>query len=666
MDLNFIPLIPLWLIILGLTLAVIAAAFSAILVFNRPRSRTASLISFGLRLGALIMLGFFALQPHSKKEVSRIGDRPVAILIDVSDSMLLDDGSGEGKSRLEHGTELLGEVKNAVKNAGGESVSFAFAGNVIPLSGNFDPENVPTILSRDTTDLEHALDGIGNPAAAVVISDAVFDRTANTQFPIFFLNPTGGPTPGSCWVLSATAPSRVLPGSPFPIEVTYRSTSDDAVSFEIYEDDRKVASGNGPSRHGANRVTLEITENDPGRHFYRIAGIPGDSKSYATTEVVRGPLTVSYFAHSVDYDTAYLRRGMDSNEAVELTYSAVIGGGSKINPEDLVYTDVIVLANPSGKSIDHRLAGAIEKRVAEGAGLLFLFSTSTPDRWGSETGALGALMPLTGGNPKTPLVGGSPVSAPSATPDGFGSGTIPNFTHIWDMGYPKPGTSVIWSSNGVPVLTAMRYGKGRVMLLTGGGFYRWENARADEAPGLEQVAADLVLYLSESADDGIAISDNLVEIGKTITISAKAEEEPGFIMTGPDDIPIQLSPLEIEPGLWRAEFSPETIGEYALTARRFEGEGLLVDKESVLAVKPTNEKRAGFPGVDTMRTLGSGVFAGSEIPALEKELKSALLETGPETSETRNEPVLPNWIALGVFIVLLLAEWTSRRLLGLA
>jgi hypothetical protein len=67
-----------------------------------------------------------------------------------------------------------------------------------------------------------------------------------------------------------------------------------------------------------------------------------------------------------------------------------------------------------------------------------------------------------------------------------------------------------------------------------------------------------------------------------------------------------------------------------------------------------------------MRSLGSGYFTASELPKLQGELKKALLATGPETKQTQNALLLPNWIALGLFIILLLSEWTLRRLLGLA
>lgn len=666
MDLNFIPLIPLWLIIAGFVLAVIAAIFGVILIFNRHRTRTASLISFALRLGALTALAFFALQPYTERETTRVGDRPIAILLDVSDSMSLDDGSGKGITRLERGIELTFDIREIVEEAGGEAVIFGFADGVTTLTTNIKPDDIPKKIGRNTTDLGEALRGISDPAAAVVISDGVFDTAGGASFPVYFVNVTSGPAPDGCWIYSAVAPSRVLPGSRFPIDIAYRSTSDEAVRFEVYDGDKKVAAGNGPGNPGPNRSTLYVTEDEPGRRFYRVAGSPGASEAYTTTEVVRGPINVTYIAHNIDYDTAYLRRAISSNRAVELSYYPATGENADNAVGTLAGSDVIVLANPSAKHLDNRLAAEIEERVADGAGLLLLLSAAQPDRRAMETGALKSLMPLSGGDPRTPLAGGTPKALPSSPTGRFGSGSVPTFTHLWDMGYPKPASETVWVLNGVPVLSTMRYGEGRVMLLAGGGFYRWENARADDAPGLAQITADLLLRLSESAKDGVTLSNYIVETGGSVTISTTTPEEPAFIITGPYDIPVQISPLEIEPGLWKAEFSPEAVGEYDLTVRRFSGDGLSVEKEHILAVEPLREKRAGFPDIDAMRSLGSGYFTGSELPELQGELEKALLATGPETTQTQNAPLLPNWIALGLFIVLLLSEWTLRRLLGLA
>ena len=567
---------------------------------------------------------------------------------------------------MERGIELTFDIREIVGEAGGEAILFAFADRATTLTTDIKPDDIPEKIGRNATDLSQALRGIGDPAAAVVISDGVFDSVGDAEFPVFFINATSGPAPDGCWIYSAVAPSRVLPGTRFPIDIAYRSTSDEAVRFEVYNGDKKVASGSGPNGPGLNRSTIYVTEEEPGRHFYRVAGSPGASEVFTGSEVIQGPITVSYIAHNVDYDTAYLRRAMASNRAVELTYYPAAGDNAENAIGMLAGSDVIVLANPSAKYLDNRLAIAIEERVTNGAGLLLLFSAAKPDARAMETGALKSLMPLSGGNPRNPLSGGTPETLSTSPTGNFGSGTVPGFTHFWDMGYPKPATETIWALNGAPVLTGMRYGEGRVMLLAGGGFYRWENARAGDAPGLAQIAADLLLHLSDSADAGVSLSNNLVETGDSITLSTETREEPAFIVSGPDDMPVQLSPLEVKPGLWKAEFSPKEAGEYDLTVRRFSEGGLSVEKKRIKAVEPFREKRAGFPDIDAMRSLGSGYFAGGKLSGLQGELEEALFATGPETKQTKNAPLLPNWIALGLFIILLLSEWTLRRLLGLA
>jgi hypothetical protein len=664
---NFVPIIPYIIAVIGLLLAAAAALVGAIIVFGRPKGKWPAIISFALRLLALLALVLFLLQPHIERYVKRIGDKPIALLLDVSDSMSLRDGSGEGVTRLERGIVLSADIADIINEAGGETVRFAFADGAIPLNDDLEPDELPDLLSGSTTDLGMALGDIGKPAAAVVVSDGVFDTTGDPDFPVYFVNPTSGPAADGCWLYSASAPTRILPGTRFPIDIVYRSTSGEKVSFEVYEGKHKVTSGTGVSSEGYSNAAVYANEDEPGRHFYRIVGIPGESETFATSEVIRGPIYVSYYSHNADFDSAYLRRAMASNKAIELEYYPAIGLPKKAKSPLGTDSDIIIMANPSVQYLDAAMANKIEERVAEGAGLLLLFSAAKPDAPVRAFGAIETLMPLSGRTPSKPLSGGQPGTAGSTGTAGrFGSGVVPFFTHVWDFGTVKPGSEVIWSIDGTPVLTGMRYGKGRVALLSGGGFYRWEGAHGNDDPGLDEFAADLLLYLYGDSSDGIITDSSIVELGDTVSISAFANDEPSFVISGPDGVPLQLAPAEVRPGLWQARFSPKTGGEYSLTVRRFADEGLSVNKESLLAIKPTSEMNAGFPDVGAMSSVGDGYFTGSGLSALKEELNAALLATGPETTEKRNVPLLPGWVAIGVFILLLVVEWTLRRLTGLA
>ncbi|MCP4229293.1 MAG: VWA domain-containing protein [bacterium] len=663
---NFLPIIPYLVVVVGLSLAAVAALVGVILVFGRPKGRWPSHIAFALRLTALLALAFFLLQPHMERDVKRTGDRPIAVLIDVSDSMFLGDGSGDGVSRLERAIELYPQIESIVGDIGGRTKLFAFADGAVPLANDLKPEQLPEKLSRSTTDLGKALDDIGTPAAAVVISDGNFVSGINADFPVFFVDPTSGPTRGGCWLHSVSAPTRVLPGSRFPVDVIYRLTGEEPARFEVYEGERKVASGTDAGGEGYSNVALHRVEDEPGRHFYRVAGLPGEGEAWATTEIISGPIDVSYNSYNTDYDSAYLRRAMASNKAVDLSYRSSVGLSGTAEPLSGTASDIIILANPSAKYFDAATVSEIEARVARGAGLLFLFSAATPDARVLTNRTIKTLMPLSGRIPKSTIAGGETVLTHADTTGRFGSGVVPSFSHLWDFGRAKPGSEVIWSIDGTPVLTGMRYGKGRVVLLSGGGFYRWEGQRGEDEPGLDHFAADLILYLYEGSDDDIAVNSNIVELGGTVDISAFASDEPSFVISGPEGVPQQLAPVEIRSGLWQTRFSPEAAGEYSLTVRSFAGDGLTVNKERILAIESTGEMNAGFPDSDAMRSTGDGYFVGSDLSELEEELMAALLATGPETMEKRNEPIMPGWFAIALFILLLSVEWTARRLMGLA
>ncbi len=102
---SWIPVFPLWLILILLCLGLTAIVIQYWLIRRRLGSSRAMIISL-LRLGVILLLISFALNPSAIARKEYKIPSPIAVLLDASQSMGLPAGMGKG-TRLEEAKALL-------------------------------------------------------------------------------------------------------------------------------------------------------------------------------------------------------------------------------------------------------------------------------------------------------------------------------------------------------------------------------------------------------------------------------------------------------------------------------------------------------------------------------------------------------------------------------
>jgi hypothetical protein len=673
MQVDFSPVVPVLPIIVLSVIAAVAAVWGAWAVFRSRRHpvRTLGLLAF--RFAALAVFVSAVAVPHIVRDKTIRTGESVVVLVDVSDSMTLN--RPDGKPRGTTAEEICGGVIRALEKLGVNTRVYSFTNRLYPIGRRgslFDgvPGN-----DRSVSDLTAALNeivGREKPAAAVVISDGGWPAIPAPSLPVFVFPAAVEPAPGF-YPVSATIPRYALPETRFPLEIVFTGSGAEPFNFSVYESGEKVTGGSvSPVGRTAKSIVF-LTAESEGAHFYEIVTERKYGSFWVWTEVLAGPLNVYFRSMRADYDSAFLKRAIGANRAVECDFRQDLIGGKSVDLGPgfgLTGADVIVLVNPRAEFINGDFAAELERRVADGAGLLIFYSVYPPDLSVLSAGPVSALSPVRSPGAAVLLRGGKPGRIAAGTYPVFGSAAVPVFKYFMDIGDPKPGAVTFWTAGGgSSVLTWMPYGRGNVMLLSGGGLAGWELSRQKDEPGLESLAGDLLLFLY-GGDKGFTLSARVLEPGDRFETYVLSSEEPTIVIGRPAGETERLSPYEQMPAVWAAEWEAETDGRYTITARRFEKGVLIVKGNDFLVVERTSEKRAVLPGIGNLVHLadssGGGYYPKGPDESFINELSDVLLASAPGEVVKDKTPIIPFWIGFVLFVGLLAFEWVLRRFSGLA
>ncbi|UCE26190.1 MAG: hypothetical protein JSW52_07445 [Candidatus Coatesbacteria bacterium] len=672
MGLDFKPLVPIFPTVILSVVAVAAAVWGAWLIYASRKRLGATAGTAGIRAAVVAIFALSLLGMRSAIEKAVVGDKPVVVLVDCSFSM--DSKDAPGVLRGDSVSELYGEIINVLEDADADTRSYLYADGLYALYGS-EPrrERIPA-RRRSSSGLAFALDEVAaskEPVAAVIISDGTRPEIPAPAFPVYVFSPSTEPASG-VYPVSVETPRYVLPGTRFPLEITFAGSGEIATGFSVYEDSDEVAKGVVTPGVGVPEATVYLTAEIPGIHFYKIEADDGRATLWAWTEVVQGPVSVYYRCTWADPDATFLKRAVAANKQIECDYRQDLAGGKSIvtgpgfGPAG---ADVIVLANPRSEFIDAGFAGELDKRVADGAGLLIYYSVYPPDTRVLSIGALAALSPLRPSAVGT-LVSGVPKAAPGAETSGFRPSVVPEFDYALELGDPKPFTTSIWESpGGAPTLSWIPYGCGKVMLLAGGGLAGWELSRSVEGSGLDAFAADLVLFLY-GGEETVTVSDRVVEVNERTEVYVLSTEEPTVVAAGPDNKPVRMPVAESDLGVWTAVWDARVPGLYTVTARRFSDGGLVVEKTDVYVTERFDGEIINEQGVANLIKLaglsGGGFDADGPDDRVVRDVSETLKASTPSETLATWTPLFPLWLGLTVFLGLLSVEWITRRLSGLA
>ena len=580
-----------------------------------------------------------------------------------------------GRTRLAEAVAAARRLAGAVRGADGSYLVYDFASSRRAWGIYVPGEKDLKTGERDRTRAAEALAelnrlfGRGGLAAVALVSDGVWDaQPAAAGLPPVYTLVTGArPPAGMVFPEEAKAAAVVTPGTKAEVRLKYYSTLPDGApaTVNVAEEGGGAASFTVKTKAGANEAAAPLAAGAPGDHFYRLRVTPGAGEAWVHTRVLTWPLVIWYREMAGDADFSFLKRALASNAGFDLKYNLELNGGSvpaaAAPPER---ANVIIYGNPRVNRITAADAGALERHVAEGGGLLIVTSAGPPDT-AALAGPLGRLAPIVPSGAAAEAPGG--VLVPAAWP---GAPAVmaapPAVSYTWRLGELKATAAPVWKTpGGVPALVIGRYGLGRVGLLAAGGFYKRQLAVGGEE--LARWAAALVLALYGDASEPLTLSRPLASPDEVVELTVRATVEPTVVVADPRGEVATVATSPVGEGLWAGEIQPEGPGRYDVTARIPDARAE-VAKASFVAVPPAEEGRAFRPRPERLAALAAATGGRAFGPGALEEMATAVaarVRAQPRLATTEERAIWPAWLAFTLALACLAAEWFTRRRAGL-
>jgi uncharacterized membrane protein len=555
--------LPLW----ALCLAVAAAAGVAWHAYRGfPAGSRVRYLLTAVRFMTLILIVIVLMRPVARGTAADARDAVVAVLVDVSRSMAIEDEPGA--RRIERARELLtGSVLPALRNRLQVEV-LAFGESTAPV----EPDALAATARE--TDLSGALAAVrekyrGRPLAGIILlsdggdTGAALDANLATGPAVY---PIGIGSPLlrlDREVVSVTAADAVLDDSRVELAVSAVShgRGTEAFALRLLENGRVIevrrttpaADGTpvrevfqvAPGRGGPTVYTIEIPaaadelvpENNTRstlvqppvrpRRILLVEGAPGFEHSFLKRAWASDP--------GLEIDSV-VRKGRNDQgrntfyiQAVQ-SRSAALRDGYPLRPEDLFRYDAVVLANIAAHQLTRVQLDATRTFVGErGGGLLVLGAQSFLQQGMTDT-PIEDVMPLDlndrgGGVLPASMSGVSnrvvltqdgdthPIMQLAPTPDDSRKRwqEVPALASIAPLGGPRPGASVLAMTSGPggaprALVAVQRFGEGRAMVFTGEAAWRWRMLLPAADRSYDTFWRQAVRWLAVAAPEPVALT----------------------------------------------------------------------------------------------------------------------------------------------------------------
>ena len=521
---------PWWAVVAAVTAAVWLALTATGRAADRlSAARRATLVA--LRVLAILLVVVLLMRPVRVAPVAETGST-VAVLVDASRSMTLDDGSG--RSRLDAARAMLA---SAVKPALGPRFAvepYAFGARTRAWDDG-DPE-----IGRDgRSDLNGALHDIRERfrgrslAGIIVVSDGAVANAAPASpgVPVFAIpvGPTGPIRDREVSAVGAGDASIVDAVVPLVTTIVSRGTTSDRFDVSLLENGRPIDVRN-VTTDADGRARREVFRVSPRRDratLYEIvaAAAPGEltaaNNRFAVLVPPAGrPKRILLLEGAPGFEHSFLKRSLDDdagllvdavvrkgrNEAGEDTFyvqaaparTAALARGFPATRAALFDYDVVVLGNVEADWLTRPQAELLSAFVSQRGGGLVMLGTRSFDTRALASSPLLTLLPveLAGGalprrvGSKAPDTGRvelteqgleHPIMRLGATVDETEArwAKIPPLASTVALGAPKSGATVLaWTAgqggNVRPLVVTERFGRGRVLAFFGEAAWRWK------------------------------------------------------------------------------------------------------------------------------------------------------------------------------------------------
>jgi hypothetical protein len=519
-----------------------------------------------LRFITLLLLIVFLMRPVARSTEDDARDAVVAILVDTSRSMSIQDAGGD--RRIDRARELVATELLPALSPRFQTELFAYGDGLAPVE-------VPALSAGGRrSDLAGALTGIrdrlrGRAVAGIVLvsdggdtSDAA-ERVAADGPPLYPVA-VGSATAGrDREVLSVTAAEAVLDDSRVELAATAVAHGHGTapIVMRLMENGRPVEVRQAaPADEGVPvRATFRVTppRGAPTIYTIEIPSAAGDlvPENNTRSVFVQPPSRarrVLLVEGAPGFEHSFLKRALTADTGLEVdsvvrkgrneqgadTYyvqaarsrSSALAAGYPQKPEELFQYDALVLANVEGTQLARSQLEATRDFVGRrGGGLLVLGAHSFLRRGLIDT-ALEEVLPLElagRGRGVVPIAAARGMNRVALTPAGelhpvmqLGAAAddtrkrweaTPALASTIPLGDPRPGASVLAVTTGAggvlsSLVAVQRYGDGRSMIFAGEAAWRWRMMLPASDRSYDTFWRQAVRWLAVAAPDPLTIA----------------------------------------------------------------------------------------------------------------------------------------------------------------
>ena len=706
--------------------ALLAAGVAIVFPFYR---RVPSTVGRGLRLLLItlrcVAIAFLllALMEPVVAITRTVAERPVvAVLLDVSRSMAVDDGTG-GVPRGEEAVVLLNEVvlPRIVRDA--EVSAYAFAERVEPIEVARGVVLDPPESTGDATDLGGALAAVrdelreANLRAVVIATDgainrgeSAYDAAVSLDVPVFALGVGSGEPRRDVAVREVVTNRISYTGEKIPVEARVAADGFEGaeVAVELREGDELLDSARVvlPGGGGEVAIRFEVAPTTPGVHRYVVSvpPVPGElsganNARMAATNTSKGKIRALVLASRPGWDFAFLRREMEEDRNIGIRAEAVKSGapaeGERAIPrtrEELLEYDLVALVDPEPDRplvADAWLTAFVRER---GGGLLVL---GLPGRLGDALREeFAALLPVERGS------GGAerPVEARVTLAEAGESAPVMRIASDrfenaarWSELPPVWTGAAAWRTKATaeelltaaaagrpPVVAAWRVGAGAVMSVAAEGVWRWKLAAAGEDDPYDRFVSNAARWLTARGDlarVAVDVDKDVYAAGEIVRVSGQVYRDD-YTPDRSAELAVSISRGEaapvwtmiLEPGgdFYRGEAPPLPPGRYAVEATAsIGGERVGVASREFTVEAFSLEDSEVRRRTAVLRRIADDTGGACFFPETIEDVPDAIaLERSVRSVRKEFELWDSPWLLIG-FVGALSLEWTLRRRKGL-
>ena len=675
---RFAVALPWW----GYTLAFAAAILLAWLAYARVAvqlSRRDRAILTTLRTLTLLLIVIFLLRPVQFVQAGGARDSTVAVLVDGSRSMRLDDGGGVRIERARSvAQDLLTQVTPHFQTellSFGETLARV---DVAQLSANARRSD----LSSALTSLADRFRG-QRLAGVVVISDGgdTSEEEAGTRralgVPVFTVGIGSASGLRDREVVNLTAGEPLLAESAVDLSVSVTSSGlgDAPIELRLSENGRPLDSRRvTPSADGVPLHEVFTVSPAADRETVYTVAIPSDGSEAVTENNTRSVLVppqgrrrrILLVEGAPGFEHTFLKRALAQDEGLEVdsvvrkgrneegrdTFfiqaasgrAQALATGYPTKRAELFAYDAVLFGNIEGEFFSRDQLAMTADFVATRGGGLLVFGARSFERASLAGTPLEVVLPIdltdrrvagaqaaTGAIPATNAVAltvdgiAHPATRLAATRDENYKrwSALPALPSITATGGPRPGAQVLAitgdGSQTRPMLIAQRYGQGRSMVFAGEATWRWRMMLPASDTTHERVWRQLARWIAGGATDRIEIPPTSVTLpGVTESIRVFVRDEE-FKPVSNAEVNVHVRAPGGEERTVTAALSDPTEGRYAAAVR--------FDQAGVYRVSADVRRGSEALGSASRPMLVGGVDVELAEPRLNESVLRRIAET---------------------------------------